>query len=114
MAQRIRVGHMHVGQYIKHLRLVKEPSWTLEKLGALTGLSVSYLSDIERGKADPSLESLAKLGNAFNMGAGDLLVGAGYTTNPALTWQCDMLVRVVCQEGQLSFEPIQNERSPLS
>lgn len=40
---------------------------TLQNLADTTGLSVSFLSDIERGRTDPSLESLRKIAAAYDM-----------------------------------------------
>lgn len=105
---------MHIGKYIKHLRTAKEPSWTLEKVSELSGISQGHLSDVERGAANPSLNAIIALAEVYGMGAGDLLVAAGYTTNPRLSWQCDALIRVVCQEGRLTFEPVPNAGSDIS
>lgn len=72
---------MKIGEYIKALR--EQRKWTLRDLGAAAGeLSIGFLSDIERGRSDPSLTTLHRIAKAFNLGAGDLLVGAGYTNHP--------------------------------
>lgn len=67
-----------IGEYLKQLRL--ERDWSLRDLSArCENLSIGFLSDLERGRTDPSLKSLCRLAIAYGVGAGDLLVGAGYT-----------------------------------
>lgn len=51
---------------------------TLKNLAELTGLSVSYLSDIERGRTMPSLDTLTTLATAFRMTVTDLLTGVDF------------------------------------
>ena len=46
-----------------------------------TGLSISFLSDLERGRTEPSLKTLCAIAAVYGMGAGDLLVFAGYTAD---------------------------------
>jgi transcriptional regulator with XRE-family HTH domain len=50
---------MKLGERLKIFR--KNAGYTLAELKDLTGLSVSYLSDLERGKTNPSLNTLNKL-----------------------------------------------------
>jgi XRE family transcriptional regulator, regulator of sulfur utilization len=40
---------------------------TLAQLAEQTGLSLSFLSDVERGRTDPSLETLRKIAAAYGM-----------------------------------------------
>lgn len=47
-------------------RCRKANGLTLKAAASWTGLSVSFLSDIERGRTKPSLETLKKLSNAYN------------------------------------------------
>ena len=69
---------MRIGAYIKRLRT--ELGLTQGQLGQRAGVSVSFLSDIETGRTDPSLRTLQAIAETFDLGAGDLLVDAGYTT----------------------------------
>lgn len=95
----------HVGEYIKHLRLIQQPkAWSLEVLSEKCGISVSFLSDVQRGISTPSLEGIEKIAAAFGLGAGDLLVKAGYTVNPALAWKCE--AKVICNEGIWTVIPL--------
>jgi transcriptional regulator with XRE-family HTH domain len=51
---------------------------TLKDLSESTGLSVSYLSDIERGRTTPSLNTLEALSVAFDISVADLLSGVDF------------------------------------
>lgn len=59
-----------LGQKIKTLR--NGAGFTQEKLGELTGLDRTYISDIERGKRNPSLKSLEKLAKALKVSISDI------------------------------------------
>jgi DNA-binding NtrC family response regulator len=63
---RERLGHR-----IKLLRV--ERDWSLKDLAAMTRLSVSQISSIERGANLPSIESLLAICHAFNRKPSDLL-----------------------------------------
>ena len=54
----------HIGSRIKQLRTRR--SMGLVELGQLTGLSASFLSQLETGRVVPTLRNLARLGLAFN------------------------------------------------
>lgn len=56
---------MQLGERIQQLR--KDRGWTLSDLATHTDLSVSYHSDIERDRTEPSLKTLVKLADAFDM-----------------------------------------------
>jgi transcriptional regulator with XRE-family HTH domain len=59
-----------LGKKIKTLR--NDAGLSQEKLGELTGLDRTYISDIERGIRNPSLKSLQKLANALKISISDL------------------------------------------
>ena len=63
---RERLGHR-----IKLLRV--ERDWSLKDLAALTKLSVSQISSIERGANMPSMESLLAIARAFDKRPSDIL-----------------------------------------
>lgn len=76
---------MRLEDRIRELRT--QQSLTLKDLSGKTGLSVSYLSDIERGRTTPSLNTLEALAGAFGISVTDLLSGvdfAGQRTPAAL------------------------------
>ncbi len=76
---------MQLGDRIRELR--KSNGETLKTTSEGTSLSVSYLSDIERGRTSPSLQTLEALAKHFKMSLMDLLYGvefAGEKTEHAL------------------------------
>lgn len=56
---------MALGPTLRRLR--KNMQLTLVQVNERTDLSVSFLSDIERGKANPSMESLEKLAEVYSV-----------------------------------------------
>ena len=69
----IRTNNLRLifGLKVKHLRHQKNLG--LKDLSALTGLSVSYLSEIEQGKKYPSPEKIIALAGALGMSFDDLV-----------------------------------------
>lgn len=53
------------GKFIRHFR--RQRSLSLAQLSLDSGLSVSYISEIERGVKQPSLDSIDKLARALNI-----------------------------------------------
>ncbi len=49
---------------------------TLAEVGERVGLSVSFLSDIEVGRANPSLDSLVKLAECYQTSVAELCIEA--------------------------------------
>lgn len=45
----------------------KQKNMTLRELASLCGMSISYISQIERGEIDPSLSSLRKIAAVFQL-----------------------------------------------
>ena len=64
---------MELGERLRSLR--KEKNLTLKDLSELANLSVPYLSDMEREEVNPSIESLQKVADAFNMTVRELFSG---------------------------------------
>ena len=62
---------MNLGSVLRRLR--KNQGLTLVKVSSATGLSVSFLSDIERNRARPSLDSLEKLADFYGVGVDQLV-----------------------------------------
>ena len=65
---------MSVGRKLRELR--KTYHYTLKDVKERTGLSISFLSDVERGQTKPSLDSLQKLAICYQVGTSDLLEDA--------------------------------------
>ncbi|WP_336824601.1 cupin domain-containing protein [Sporosarcina sp. USHLN248] len=55
----------HLGNKIKRIRTKR--SMTLKELAEKTGFSISFLSQLERGKSSATLESLKKISIAFGV-----------------------------------------------
>jgi len=60
-----------LGEELRRFR--EERGFTLEDLAARAGLSISYLSEIERGRKNPSLKALDQVCRALNLPAGALV-----------------------------------------
>ncbi len=72
---------MRLGERLRELRQGLE--YTLLQLSQATTLSVSYLSDIERGRTTPSLDTLEKIATFYTMPLGQLMAGVdGWTSVP--------------------------------
>jgi len=61
------------GQIVRRLR--KERALTQEELAFKAGMSVPYLSDLERGMWNPSLAMIVDLARALEIQPSDLLIG---------------------------------------
>jgi len=68
---------MNVGERIKQLR--KEKNLTLRELSQKADISISFLSDIENGRSNPSLERLKDIAEALGTTVSYLL---GEAPNP--------------------------------
>jgi transcriptional regulator with XRE-family HTH domain len=52
-----------IGEQVRRLR--KERNWSLEELSQRSGLSISFLSQVERGQTSLSISSLKAIADAF-------------------------------------------------
>ncbi len=59
-----------VGRRLRALR--QERGLSLKAVAALTGLSIGYLSQVERGLSSPSLRALTQVADLFGVGLGAL------------------------------------------
>lgn len=65
---------MTIGERLRAER--KRRNWTQRQLGdASGGLSVNYISEVERGLTQPSLKALLAIAAALEMAAGDFIGG---------------------------------------
>jgi transcriptional regulator with XRE-family HTH domain len=65
---------LKIGEKLKFLR--NEKDYTLKQLAALTGISISFISDIENGRRIPGLEYLGKLADGLGVSAYELIIEA--------------------------------------
>jgi transcriptional regulator with XRE-family HTH domain len=47
-------------------------NWSQEKLAEISDMSKTFIGDIERGKSSPTIETLVKIANAFEIELHDL------------------------------------------
>jgi transcriptional regulator with XRE-family HTH domain len=68
-----------LSRHIKRLR--QESKLSLTQLAQRSKVSRGYLYLLESGENSPTVDVLERIAAAFGIGAGDLLVQAGYTVN---------------------------------
>lgn len=69
----------------KRLRLLrKQKNMTLKELKEATGLSLPFLSEVERGYSNPSLESLQKIAETYDMSLPELMGDSSLSQNDDL------------------------------
>lgn len=72
---------MKLGERLRELR--QQRGLTLLLLSQQISLSVSYLSDLERGRTNPSIDTLERIANTYHISLGELVAGAdGWQTSP--------------------------------
>ncbi len=89
------------GEYMKNLRL--EQRLSLRDVAAQTGVSISYLTQIEHGrKKNPGADILKRLAPLYNVPVRDLLKAAGYLeeVKPILTDE---------EEIEMAFRYVMND-----
>ncbi len=74
---RNRRGATKLGQKLgKRIRFLRQhKKWTLELLAERVGMHVTYLSSIERGHRNPTLNVLGSLAQGLSVSLSDLLQG---------------------------------------
>lgn len=68
------LDELAIGSFIRARRV--ERGWSLKELAERCDFSVSYLSQIERGIANPTLGSVKRIGHALDFMVGDLLASS--------------------------------------
>ena len=77
-----------LGEHVRNMR--KKRGITLKELAEKTGLSIGYISQIERNLTDPSLSTLRKLSAALDIPT--YLFMGGESSTSLTTRQADMLI----------------------
>ena len=72
-------NNIDIGAYIKGLR--EQQKMTISKLANISQVSQPYLSQIEKGQRNPSLEIVRKLSKALEVDFYDLAWRAGFYTD---------------------------------
>lgn len=66
---------MELHERLRNVRLHR--GLKLQEVAELTTLSASYISDVERGRVNPSFKNLERLAQAYQLTVSELLVGVG-------------------------------------
>lgn len=78
---------IHIGKILKQYRLQKD--YTQEKASEITGLAPRYISQIERGLSNGSIETLIKFCDAYDITPNHVL--ATLLNNPENSYQYNTL-----------------------
>jgi len=91
---------LELGRRIRQIRTT-EAKMTIEALASAAGVSISLISQIERGRAEPSLNSLRRIGAAlgvpiarFFVGEDDPSDGESDAMGRRLVARCDGVLRI--------------------
>lgn len=97
-----------LGKRLRSFR--QQKAWSQETLGAEAGLSYKFVGEIERGIANPSVDTLEALGKALRVDIADLFGPADFTVfdDHALTKRESQLAR----EALESLEGLVRRLSP--
>lgn len=68
------LDHLELGANIRHIRTA-EAGLTIEALATAAGVSISLISQIERGRAEPSLSTLRRIGAALDVPVARFFLG---------------------------------------
>lgn len=89
----------------KLLRLTRQGRYTVEELAARADVSSGLISQLERGQANPSFVSLAKIAHALNLPVGALLTAAwdGMDAHRRVVRRKERR-KLVLEHGSLTYE----------
>lgn len=78
-----------LGDKIRKVR--KEKGLTLEKVAKNVGCSLSFVSQVERGKVSPSITSLKQIANALEVNIVDFFLPSGNPAEPVVMKEADRI-----------------------
>ncbi|HFK1746077.1 TPA: helix-turn-helix domain-containing protein [Bacillus cereus] len=96
---------INIGAYIKSLR--EQKTMTISKLANTSKVSQPYLSQIEKGQRNPSLDIIRKLSEALEVDFYDLAWKAGFYTDEEMQYRKEMEERfnsMTPEEEEAYFE----------
>ncbi len=93
-----------MGERIREARKEKDGGMTLAEVAEECEFSVSYLSQLERDKLEPSLSSLKKIANALGVSAVSLMFGEENQLDPAQVVHEEDRKTVEFPEGDISYD----------
>lgn len=88
---------MNIGTKVRTLR--KEKGYTLKEVSGLTGLSISFISEIEREERNPSLSNLEKIAYALGSTSDVILSGVSFNPNE-IEEQFPNVMKVLRRDGK--------------
>ncbi len=89
-----------VGENIKMFR--KKEGMNLEELSEKAGISISFLSNIEKGSRKPTLATVEKIATALNVGMAAILVNK--ETKAYFPEESEMTLNIMKIVSEKSFE----------
>jgi len=95
-----------IGEGIRHERLRR--GLTLAQLATQVNLTVSALSQIERGASDPSISSLRRIAQAFDVPMFQFLVGSG---KREIVVRKDRRIKMTFPDRELEYELVSADTS---
>ncbi len=93
---------MKISEKLRNIR-TKEKNLTLKKLSEGTGISLPYLSEIERGISQPTVLTLEKIAKFYNLTLSEILSGANNDEEINLNTLSKGLVELVEDEKFKDF-----------
>lgn len=108
------VGMSKFGEYLRRIRKLK--GLTLTKLEELSGVSNSYLSQVENGQFKPSVEILKKLAKVLDVPYIELLQKAGVLEEDIVDGENELLKENIRlnEENRKLREVIKNMQNLIS
>lgn len=98
-----RDDRVRVGLRLKGWRKIRE--LTQEALAERAGLSYKFIGEIERGRGNPTIDTLSKLAHALDVDLGDLFGGAGAPL-PVDTYELSVNEVQTVREAARSLEDV--------
>ena len=92
---------MKLGERLREVR--QQRKLTLLQVAQATDLSVSYLSDLERGRTRPSFDTLERLATCFRLSPADIVAGVDGWGSPTIESLAPGLQELV-EAGRLPLE----------
>lgn len=83
----------------RRLREARESRFTLKELSERSGISIGLISEVERGKGNPSFRTLYSISRALGLQIGDLIGEQPETSSPSLVRRHERKRLQIGEEG---------------
>lgn len=101
-----------MGERVRELRLAQR--MTQEALAERAGLSYKFIGEIERGRGNPTIDTLQRLASALGLDAGDLLAAPARDASPDALYQIRTRDLQTIREALESAEALLDRISPVA